>query len=290
MNLLKPPSIFKEIESILSEEKSAKDEYYKTHEYRHNPSSASIRLPDGRVIGACLRQLYYKAIKQPVSNPSTLTNFLQNGFGDSIHEFFLGKLAKSKAIKITTEVKGKVLVDPLTREISYRVDADVEYDGIKGGFELKTMQSFAVQKLLKEGGYREDHLPQVISYFELKKDLSFYSIGYVARDSALRTEVQIIRDGKDYWVRPILPEKPPVKLNGINFTEIVKRWAELEVYITANKVPPRDFKAVLTSEGKVTEKRVKAGVEYKTDFKCNYCDYCDYCWSQEGAKKDAKLC
>lgn len=281
----KPISFLDLFEEVIQEEKREKAEYYKTYEYKHNPSSASFVYASGKVVGACLRQLYYKAKKVASSNPEDLTGILQMGFGDAIHTWFLGKLAKSKKVQITTESAGKVHIDPLAREVSYRLDGLVDNQGERGWLELKTKQSFAVQRLFKED-ISADNLLQGISYFGANPGLSFGNFITVGRDTALRLEHQVTRKEDRYFVQGVLPYSPIKEIPELSFEGVKKRWAELEVCLKTDTVPNRDYKVVFNEDGQIVAKRQKKCVEYKSDWRCLYCSYKDHCWSQPDKNKD----
>lgn len=258
-----------------------KKAYYRDQEYRHNPSSASIETATG-VQGACLRQLWWRAKKEPETNPMELTGMLQAGFGDAIHTFILGKLKRSKQIQITAETGGRTYVDDLTKEISYRLDGLVTYEGAQGGFELKTTQGMALTGKgwgIKDSGPKTDHLLQVICYFKVNPALKWFSLVYVARDSGYRLEFHIIRNGDKFFVDG--------RDCGLTFANIAKRWKELEGFIERNELPPRDYKVWLNPKGEIQDIKQVRGEKYKSDFRCLYCSFKNKCWTAEDAKHAA---
>ncbi len=257
--------------------------------YRHNPSSATMKTDDGRVVGACLRSLYYKATKEPTSEIKAFTNTLQAGFGTAIGDYIEKVLLKSDKIKMIPEAPGKVIIDPLTKEISYRLDGLVTSNGEQGCLELKTMQSYGLNSMVKSGGPKEAHLLQVLCYFGTNENIRWASLVYFSRDSAYRAEYHIYKDpetGK-FKIRGITPEKHEKDILELSFDKVVARWKELEDLVDTKTLPKRDYKAVLTKEGLVTDKRTKNGVDFKTDFQCLYCPWLVTCWSSEGAKEDS---
>ena len=129
-----PPKFLSILDDVFEAEVKARDSI--DREMRHYPSSASFVKSDGSVVGSCLRQLYYRATKEPESNPRDMTGFLQTGFGGAIHDFLISKLQKSKVVKLTPESSGRITVDPLTKEISFRLDALVSHKGDIGGLEI----------------------------------------------------------------------------------------------------------------------------------------------------------
>ena len=277
-----PPKFFDLLNEVFEEEERGRKTY---DELRHNPSSASVKI-NGNVVGACLRNLWYKANKEPESDPKTLSNKLQASFGNSIHDLILSKLQKSDKIKITPESAGRVSVEGLEKVVSFRLDGLVNHKGEYGGLEIKTMQGFGLTKMVKDGGPKEHDLLQVISYFETNELIRWFVLLYIARDTAYRLEYHIWRDPKtnSFMLEDVSHSKEPRPIEGLTFEGIVNRWKELEGYVNSKVIPPRDYKAVLTKDGRLTDKRTKNGVDYKTDWRCQYCSYKTKCWTLPDAK------
>mgnify|MGYP001579234198 CR=1 FL=1 len=258
------------------------------YDYRHNPSSASIVSGNGEVVGSCMRQLYYKAKRTVESNPRDFTSRLQAMFGDGIHKVVLDKLQKSTKFTVMPEAAGKVTSDPLTKEISFRLDGLVSHEGQFGGLELKTMNSFGLQRMVKDGIPKESHLLQVISYFGTNPAIKWFALVYLGRDTAFRAEYHMVREENgDYSVTPIFPSGRKVILDGYGFENIKSRWLQLEKAVSANEVPRREYKVVFNDDGEIVSKRVKKGIEYKSDWQCSWCSYLTTCWSGPDAVKDS---
>lgn len=277
-----PPRFLDLLKEVYEEE----DKTPRSGEFRHNPSSASVKKANGTVVGACLRQLYYKAKGEPVSDPKELTVKLQGDFGNGIHDRVVAKLQKSKKARIIPEAAGQVTVDELTQVVSFRLDGLVTYKGELGCLEIKTQQSFGLQRMIREGGPKESDILQVLSYFGTNPDLRWAALVYFGRDNALRAEYHIYKNNDGVFViRGILPARDEKPLaDGLTFGGIVERWKELEGSVRENRIPARDYKVVLTKDGRITDKRTKNGVDYKSDFRCMYCPYMTTCWTQEDAK------
>lgn len=280
---MKIPNFLNILDDVLKQEVIDNGKKYKDSGYRHYPSSASIKLADGSVVGACLRQLYYRATKEPVTEQTDPTGLMQMGFGDAIHGWIQNKLAKSKEIRITSESKGKILLDTLTHEVSYRLDGLVTYDDEHGGLELKTTQSRAVSDKdwgIKAKGPKKDHLLQVISYMGLDPALKWFALVYVGRDTAYRLEYHITREGDTFFL-------DGKEIKDLNFYGILNRWRELETFMASSTLPPRDYKVWLKPDGSIQETKTIKGVYHKSDFRCLYCPYSNKCWSEPDAGKDA---
>ncbi len=281
-----PPKFLELLEEVYHDE-GVEKEKQKTNIVRYYPSSASFKKPDGTVVGACLRQLFYRASNEPETDAKELTTKLQGDFGNGIHDILLKKLSKSKRIKITPEASGRIKLDGLDNEISFRLDGLVNYQAERGGLEIKTVQSFAVQKMVKESGPRDSYLLQILSYFLTDDTLKWFSLILFGRDTAYRAEYLIYKDEQGrYLLEGVFPRKAP-KVIEFNEEGIVARWKELEQHLKNKTVPQRDYKAVLSKEGNFVEKRVKNYVDYKSDVACRYCEYRTKCWSLPDAKDHA---
>lgn len=287
---MKIPNFLDILDTVLIDEVKSSKEKYKDSGYRHYPSSASIKIAGDkeagskdRIVGACLRQLYYRATKEPETEKIDPTGLLQMGFGDAIHGWIQNKLAKSKEIRITAESRGKVLLDELTKEVSYRLDGLVTFDGEHGGLELKTTQSRAVSDKdwgIKAKGPKQDHLLQVITYMGLDPALKWFALVYLGRDTAYRLEFHITRDGDTFFL-------DGKEIKDLKFDGIKNRWIELESFLKDGKIPPRDYKVWLKPDGTIQETKTIKGKFFKSDFRCLYCPFSKKCWSESDAKQDA---
>ena len=266
-----------------------KDAYYKNRPYAHYPSSASAITPDGSVVGACLRNQYWKAIKEPSEEQWSLPSQLQRGFGDAIHDWLFAKLKKIDGFVLTAEHAGKLTVDGLSREISYRMDGHVVIGDKVGGVELKTSQGRAIDKMIKEGGPKEHHILQVLDYFNANPNFSFFSMMYVARDSGYSVEYHIRRDKDSFYLSQVYPFVGPEReLKHLTLASMKARRKALETAVESKTLPPRDYKVFLNKDGEIQEMRQSKGEKYKSDFWCLYCDYAKKCWSMPDAKANEK--
>jgi hypothetical protein len=281
------PNLCKCLEDVFEEE--VKQKSLEKREFHHNPSSASFKVGE-ETVGACLRQLYYKATELPVTNPKQLTSYLTAEFGNAIHEKIFSLLKKHPALKVESEVPGKLKVDDLTHEISYRIDGLITHKGEKGGAELKTKTGFKLQHMVKEQGPDWADFAQIVTYFETDKELMWYVLLYVARDSGYRAEYHIYRDyndGQKLKYISVVPENRNIKDIPVTFDQLAARWKTLESHLDKKIVPPRDYKVVLKEDGTPTALRQKNKVDYKSDMRCMYCPWLAHCWSQPDAKEQS---
>ena len=283
------PNVLKHLEEAIEIEDKARAA--EKREFHHNPSSASFKVGT-ETYGACLRQLYYRAVDQQISNPKDFTSKLTAGFGQSIHEWIFQKLSVHKHLHVESEIPGKKLIDPLTKEISYRIDGFLTHKGEKGGVEVKTKNGYKLQSMVKHHGPDWADLAQIVTYFEIERELMWYVLLYVARDSGYRAEYHIYRDyndGEKLKYRSIVPDDAthPKDLP-VSFGMIKSRWHELEQHIANKTLPPRDYKVALFKDKPIPE-RTKNYVKIKSDWRCMYCPWLTHCWTQPDAKNDALI-
>lgn len=283
---MKIPKFLSLLQDVLVKEQSESALRRTTYSVRHNPSSASVS-KEGVVTGACLRQLYYKASAEPSSEPSDGGSILKMEFGNVIHDYLASKLQKIPGLTYKAEVPGKLIVDDLTKEVSYRLDGLVfggeEYDNTLGGVEIKTVFGRKMDSI-KEYGPSDDHLLQIVCYFKALPEVKWFSLLYFARDTGYRIEYQLFKDGDDiYMYGPGVSE--PTKLL-FTWEQIKERFKTYEGYLERKELPPRDYKVWLSPSGQIMAVKTIKGDKYKSDWRCLYCNWKTKCWSGTDAFKD----
>lgn len=283
---MKIPKILNLLEEVIKEEEAKRVERGKNYPYRHNPSSASLVKSDGKIAGPCLRQLYYKATKAEATKDINIKGYLTMQFGNGIHNVILKLMQKIKSLMTMVEVGSRVVIDPLTREVSFRLDGlTTEKDsGTVGGIEIKTCQGHALTKKvwgMKHTGPKEDHLLQIICYMNVNPSIKWFSLIYLARDNGYRLEYHITRDGDTYFL-------DGKKIKELNFEKIKERWKTLEGHIERKEVPAREFKVFLNSDMEIQKTKTKNGETYKSDWRCLYCPYAEtVCWKGDDTWDDS---
>jgi hypothetical protein len=226
----------------------------------HNPSSASFKYPDGRIVGKDLLSLYYKWKGVPPSNPFSVESLLKFRLGDGAHEV-LAKILSKAGIKHISEVAGKAQLPGLQKTISYRVDGLMEIDG---NVEVLEVKSTDENQLLgrgwgiKDKGPKLEHIIQVLCYTNLVAGVKQARLLYIARDTGDMLEYIV---GKEY--------------EGVTFSGIVDRWRELERHLENNTVPLPEFKVWLNEDGEIMPVKQIKGQRYKSDWQAMYGDYKD---------------
>lgn len=275
---------------VLREEKEAKEKKYKDVPFRHYPSSSTMVKDDGTKVGACMRNLYWRATKEvPSDAPKGIAGEFQRGFGDAIHYWFLGKLKRAKGMVIAPETGGKILVEPLKSEISFRMDGLVLIKDQVGGIELKTTQARGLEYMVKEGGPKDHQVLQVLDYFLTNPTLTFFNIIYVARDTGYSAEYRITKEPDDFYIQQVAPYAGPKRvIEHLDSKKVLVRRKELEGHLERKTLPPRDYSVFLNKEGAIQDVKQKDGVKYKSDFWCVYCEFKSKCWTMPDAAQAAK--
>ena len=285
----RPPNFVQILDNVFREDAKKWVDYRKDAEYRHNPSSATAEIK-GKVEGACLRQLYYKATKVTESDPQDPTNKYAAFMGDAVHFAIQRQLQKSREVSFMPETKGKVLVDGLTKEVSYRLDGLVSSNSQIGGLEIKTTQGEALHSKfygIKVKGPKLDHLLQVITYFNSFPGLSWFVLFYIARDDGYKLQFDITRDGNKYKVFSLDGKDLSYLIEDVTFNSIVKRWATLEDRLKHKIIPKRDYRVWLKDDGTIQDTKQIKGEKFKSDWRCGYCSFKTKCWSEPDARENS---
>lgn len=281
------PNFLRILEEVLDQEDK---DYKKSHEYsyRHNPSSAMAN-SSGKRVGACMRAVWYKAKQTDESNPRPLTAKLAAGFGNAIHSWFAAKLQKSKKLAVVPEAPGRVTVDDLSKEISFRLDGLITHRGELGGLELKTVTYYKMKSMMEkqEYGVFGKDLLQIITYFATNEALNWFGLVYLCRDTGQSSEFHIWKQDEKMYIKCITGDNSAKEITGLSFPEIHKQWKALEKHIDEDTIPKRDFRVVFKDDGSITDQRMKAGYKYTSDKECLYCSWRTLCWTSDGAKEDS---
>lgn len=260
------------------------DEYLETYEARqrgaHYPSSASCVLPDGKIVGKCLRAQYYswKGI-EPTNRIKAGQKFKLEA-GNAIHNR-VAKWIKDMGFQVQDEYSFQVTYPTLQYPISGRIDNVIVFPDINNffGVEVKSgySQYFSAPDGIENAGPRKTDLLQVILYLSFVKDLEAFYLIYFARDNGRRFQFIIDRNSEYFDEMPV--------------EEIIRRWEELEMYLKKGELPPRDYYIKYPDE--IAEKlyqeylattKAKKPLSFKAwrrkkkgDWQCSYCLYKDLC-------------
>jgi hypothetical protein len=223
-------------------------------------------------INTCLRQLYYKWINEPVSDPIKPGALLKMSMGNKIHDLIYEYLEAAN-IEIINEISNKKSIEGLVHPISYRIDnifIDPETNEM-AIIEVKTSYGIGIRNVKKLNRPREGDLKQICLYMFLENIKKGYLL-YIATDDGYRTQFIINYDGRYFFCN-----FAGTKIIADN---ILDKFKALEKYNNPNRItiyPPRDYKVAIKN-GEIKKKFQKDKVEYKSDWQCLYCQWCTLCW------------
>lgn len=235
------------------------------------PSSASRWLPDGELIGPCLREQYWK-IK--AVEPSNLTN-LSGQFKMS---------AGYKLEDIMAEWLGKVV--PLARQVEITLDSPLLSMPVHGYIdgmyvdpdtgkhiilEIKSTYGRGVTDIRKNGIKPEWWLQVALYAMGIKRNYPWLELGgwkflVLGRDNGYLCEVD-----------------KPIDWDAVNETvvAIVYRWRWLELYLKHNRLPPAEYRHK-GNKGDWSHWKCRYSATNKS--KDGYCPYRQMCQEIEANK------
>jgi hypothetical protein len=221
-------------------------------------------------ITACRRQLYYKWMETPKTNPPSAGAMWKMEMGKRAEDIITSwaEWAKERGeIKsYDTQVHYRVHPDGLANPIGLRFDWLI--DG-EMGVELKTSFGRGIKEIQKTGYPKEEHMAQVLCYIKLTP-IKMFKLIYFGRDNGYRTEFTITDHEDGLIVNGTLYE--------LNIDDYIANLVDVELALDAGKKPDRDYQVAIKG-GEIRDKFQAANVMYNSDWQCRYCDFRDRCWS-----------
>lgn len=203
---------------------------------RHWPSEASLILPNGEVVGGCLREQYFSRKLFPVDKYIAVENMRKMDVGKSIEQCEIS-YGRGAGICIADDVPFQLDLGYIL--ISGRLDAIYSYEGKNICVEYKTSAGYTFESEVfgKFGKLkampRPEHVLQVMLYLEAMKDIELAVIYYINRQNmdTIEHTVQLVGNR--------------ARVNGemVEFTleGIYTRYAQLTGYLDTDTIPPCDF-------------------------------------------------
>lgn len=223
-------------------------------------------------IAACMRQLFYKWVSEPATNPITAGGYWKMRAGNKLHDLIY-EFFKEMDWEVLTEVGSKKKLPELEHDISYRVDCMYTVPGSDEWtiIEVKSSYGNGIRALQRSGEPKESDIMQILLYMHLE-NISKGVLLYVARDDGYRMEFHLeLKDGILY-----VDNKP----TEYTFQKILDKLVQLEEHLKEVNLPDRDYKVAIKN-GEIKKKFTKNKVDYKSDWNCSYCQWCDMCWEYE---------
>lgn len=246
----------------------------------HYPSSASFKYKDGTVVGPDIASQFLKWRGVAPSNPPDGRGIMIMRLGEGTHDQ-LGKILLNSGLKVMTEVSFKIVVPTLKYQVSGRADELLEM--VQGELECLEVKSSTDDKMfgtkwipgICDTGPKEDHLLQMICYFNGVPGLKRGRFLYQARDTGRMLEFVMERSGDSYAI-----DGKPV--NELSWAGIVKRWEELESAVFSGIAPKPDYPAWINeSTGEVMKIKTIDGVQHKSHWRTMYDNYRDAIWKDQ---------
>lgn len=261
---------------------------------RYWPTEASLILPDGSIVGSCLRDLYYK-VTGVVGTPYDAR---------ALRIFRVGKIVEIQEKEWGAEMGMLVPEEEISYRFKKQIDDTVcvsgEVDAIyRVGsrlclVEYKTGYGYNFEKEVFGSKYRrgtpkQTHTLQVMIYLDnYRGRIDQALIVYVNRGSLDTVSHELSLDSAGV-----------LTLNGVrrpeyNIRAIYQRYQMLDRYIRAGTPPPRDFELEYSAE--TIEEKWKRDEIAKTryadwkkkghpgarigDYQCGYCRFTKTCWGR----------
>lgn len=245
-----------------------------------HPSAASIKIEDAqgnqRVIGACLREQYYRITTDSISNPGLMDYSISADIGEKLHQL-IEQYIELYGFKMGLQkIEAESIIFDEELNLSGRSDLLVwDYKNNELiGIEVKSLGEFKAGKCAESPD--EQHVMQALLYLDfynrhipegMPRPTKWY-IWYISR-----TENWTIKSKKhgsplqmlwDFHITMDSEGCPTVhtatsKERWADFSveKIKDRYADLAFYVSEGIVPPRDF------EIQYSEERIAA--DYKND-------------------------
>lgn len=233
------------------------------------PSEASCLNSKGKVIGKCLRQMYYEW-KCVTPSGKISDHLIQTIIWGEAIEAYLIKRFKAMGILVGSKESYKFKFDLNGNiRVSGRLDGMIKHENQTPAIEIKTYEGEPKYILHHP---KEPHLMQAFLYLCLyRPKLPYIIVYYRQRPGHRFAQTKDICHRIDYV--KIDNDAFPV-INGqtfkeISFRKIASRWKKAKYYITNNILPPNDFSA--RSKGP-----------------CSWCLYKNECASNMKGKNNGK--
>ncbi len=265
------------------------------HDSNH-PSSASFRLENGKVVGACLRECYYDRKKVPVTNEDSIAMKRRQHLGKLVELELVDNWKKAGMFEA-----GNIRIYDPVLNISGELDCVLKLPtGEKIIGELKTYYGYWAAKEIEgtktiKPKPKDQNLLQTLLYLYFFRDqVAGAKIYYVARDSGHESCFNIgLRAVGDRHYAVVGHETETMELHPEIYVEgILDRYHILNNFVAANMPPGREFKfrysnqemddlcatGELSKTDTLAWKKAKNDNNRQGDFQCGYCAYKKTCW------------
>jgi len=221
-------------------------------------------MPDGKVMGKCIRQLYYQWNEEKVTNPvdefvkllGRIGNFLEADARNKYKKLgiYPEEVNKKKNRKYVVEI----FTDGL---LSGEVDILLEDEEEKCGLDVKSYSNSTYKIEVRP---KDNHLLQIFLYsffFRPKQDyfIIYYRPSMVSKYAEKDVYHRIDWVESEGEVHPVINGQVDKR---ISIKKIIDRFKEAKYYIENKKLPVREFT--------------------KSSKPCMQCPYKKTCWDRDG--------
>jgi hypothetical protein len=231
---------------------------------------------------SCVRKQGYGWLNIPRTTPSTLADHLKWEYGKKTEDII--ESAIQYAIATKQDLGDGAILQGYEREkqiegnlpgIEYPISGRIDFilffqNSPPAGMEVKSSFGKGIADMRREGKPKEDYMKQIFLYAYLTP-YKRYLHPYLGRDSGYCTEFDVVYD----------EQNDRLMADGIVFDihidQVIKRLQYVERCIKSQQLPVREY-VVAIKNGEMKDKFVYKGVEYKSDWQCNYCAWKDTCW------------
>lgn len=266
------------------------------------PTSASVKLPSGEVLGACNRQTYYKIMGYS-SDPLEARALKIFKFGKLIEDVAKDYL-KEMGVYKTSGIRFYLPDIRVKGELDFVV-CFPEMDSLI--IENKSFYGYQQNANYRKGEPKIENVLQTFIYTYVFREGNEYGfepipgggkILYWSRDELTTFDFSVypVEIDGDWFPRVNGVVDTRISINNIKerFTEL---WSYLAKAKTEQKIPPRDFDPAPSDEDieaafaakKITKTAYNDFIEDPSDFnrkrcapfQCNYCSFYNQCMSEE---------
>jgi hypothetical protein len=264
---------------------SANDRRWDRTNNRHWPSEASVELPNGNIVGKCLREQYFERNYTPYDRDIAVRIIRIQKVGKAIEQMEINH-AKGAGVYVADDIEFKLNIDNII--ISGRMDAIYkDSEGNDICVEYKTSEGYWFERDVYGKSFnrtafpKHEHILQVMCYLKAHDHIPYGVLFYLNRDKLETIEHKINLINDTAYVNGCITE--------FKMDSMIERWKLLTNYLDEKILPPPDFCPAYNvndidskhQEGKITKKVYEEWLtddKVPGDTKCMYlCSFKNTC-------------
>lgn len=233
-----------------------------------HPSSASIKLDSGQVIGTCLRQQYYRITESFITNKGQTDHKFSAMIGDQLHEFVVNLIKNNGYIMDLQFIAAEDSFYDPDNNIGGRIDIIAWDTKAKEviGIDTKTVAEYKAGICISAPA--PEHIMQCMIYLyvynkqipENMPKIKKWYIWYISRTEnyaikskkhgsplAMAWDCYITLDDIDGSVF-VHTNDGIYHYKEYTIDKVLKRYKDLSFYLESNIIPPRDYELTFSEE------------------------------------------